>query len=167
MPSGQDIGLGIVDKRLTNNHRGACAMIEMPLIVVAAALVRDDGAVLIQRRPAGTDLAGHWEFPGGKIEAGETAEQALVRELEEELGVAIKTSNLFPLGFATGMAKSRPLILLLFGARLWEGEATPIHASELNWVHIDALKTLPMPAADVPLIAQLRRYLEGGATPLK
>ena len=142
-------------------------MTEMPLIVVAAALLKDDGQVLIQRRPEGTDLAGHWEFPGGKIEAGETAEQALVRELKEELGVFVKTCNLLPLGFATGVAKSRPLILLLFGARVWEGEAAPIHASELSWVTLGALKTLPMPAADVPLIAQLSRYLDGGAIPLK
>ena len=134
-------------------------MAEHILAVVAAALLDDDGKVLVQRRPQGTDLAGQWEFPGGKIEQGETAETALVRELKEELGLDVEVGSLFPLGFATGMAKDRPLILLLFGTRRWNGVAIPLHASELRWVKVDELKQMPMPAADVPLIEQLRHYL--------
>ncbi len=141
-------------------------MNETPLTVVAAALLKNDGTVLIQRRPAGTDLAGHWEFPGGKIENGETPEQALVRELAEELGLVVDQADLFPMGFATGWSKSRPLILLLFGAKQWQGEAVALHASEFAWIDVDALKSLPMPDADVPLIAQLRRYLGSGDIPL-
>jgi 8-oxo-dGTP diphosphatase len=134
-------------------------MAEMPLIVVAAALFDTEGAILVQCRPQGSDLAGHWEFPGGKIEQGETAETALVRELKEELDLDVEVSSLFPLGFATGMAKDRPLILLLFGTRKWNGVAKPLHASALKWVKVGELKQMPMPAADVPLIEQLRHYL--------
>jgi 8-oxo-dGTP diphosphatase len=134
-------------------------MREMALLVVAAALFKEDGSVLVQRRPDGSDLAGQWEFPGGKMESGETAEMALIRELQEELDIRVKSHSLFPLGFATGKAKDRPLILLLFGSRDWIGTPKPLHAPELKWVSISELKTMPMPAADVPLIETLRHYL--------
>ncbi|SEM58802.1 8-oxo-dGTP diphosphatase [Sphingomonas gellani] len=129
-----------------------------PLIVVAAALIRDD-RVLVQERPAGKALAGLWEFPGGKVEAGETCEAALVRELSEELGIALGSEALAPHSFVTGTAGDRPLLLLLYVATEWAGEAHALEASALCWANYADLCALPMPPADVPLVAALRPLL--------
>jgi 8-oxo-dGTP diphosphatase len=129
------------------------------LLVVAAALIDAGGRVLVQRRPAGTAMAGLWEFPGGKLEQGETLEAALVRELREELGVTVATGHCEPLAFATGAAGGRPLLLLLFAVRRWLGEPRALHASALRWVTPAELGALPMPPADVPLVAALARAL--------
>ncbi len=142
-------------------------MAEKALVVVAAALLDREGSVLVQRRPKGTDLEGRWEFPGGKIEPYESAESALCRELQEELAIEVNQQSLFPLAFATGKAKGRPLILLLFGTHEWSGEATALHASELKWVDFEELKNMPMPEADIALIAQLGHYLTLGAVALR
>jgi 8-oxo-dGTP diphosphatase len=129
------------------------------LLVAAAALIDDCGRVLVQQRPAGTAMAGLWEFPGGKLEPGETAEAALVRELREELGVTVATEDCVPLAFASGRAGARPLLLLLFTVRRWLGEPSALHASALRWATPADLGNLPMPPADVPLVAALARAL--------
>lgn len=125
------------------------------LLVVAAALLNARGQVLVQRRPQGSSLAGLWEFPGGKPEAGETPEQALVRELDEELGITVDPARLAPAAFASEALGDRHLLLLLYVCRLWVGEPVALHASELRWVEIAELDDLDMPPADRPLVAAL------------
>jgi 8-oxo-dGTP diphosphatase len=127
------------------------------LLVVAAALTDAQGRVLLQRRPEGKALAGLWEFPGGKLETGETPEQALIRELDEELGIAVTPGDVVPVTFATGLAGERPLILLLYAVRCWSGDPAPVEAPELRWVAPADMPALPMPPADVPLVAALIR----------
>ena len=129
------------------------------MVVAAAALVGPDDRVLVQQRPAGKAMAGLWEFPGGKLEPGETPEAALARELAEELGLAVAPDRLQPLAFATGDAGGRPLLLLLYLARAWAGEPQPRAAAALRWATPAELTTLPMPPADVPLVAALARAL--------
>jgi 8-oxo-dGTP diphosphatase len=128
---------------------------ESSLLVVAAALVDADGRVLLQQRPEGKSLAGLWEFPGGKIDAGETPEQALVRELEEELGIRTWQSCLAPASFASEPLSDRHLIMLLYVCRKWEGQPELRHASAMKWVRPAEMFALPMPAADLPLIGLL------------
>jgi 8-oxo-dGTP diphosphatase len=122
------------------------------LPVVAAALVDADGRILLQQRPAGKALAGLWEFPGGKIETGETPEAALIRELGEELGISVAESCLAPATFASATLGDRHLLLLLYVCRKWEGEPRAIEASALTWVRPVQMHALPMPPADRPLI---------------
>lgn len=125
------------------------------LLVVAAALIRADGRVLLQRRPTGKQLAGLWEFPGGKIDPGETPEAALVRELAEELGIVVTETALFPVAFASEPLGARHLLLMLYRATEWHGEPRALEAAELRWVTPADITTLPMPPADRPLVAAL------------
>jgi 8-oxo-dGTP diphosphatase len=129
------------------------------LLVVAAALVDHDGRVLVQRRPPGKPMAGLWEFPGGKIEPGETPEAALVRELGEELGIALDTDALEPAAFASEALGERHLLLMLYTLRAWEGRPEARHATELRWVPPCELYALDMPSADRPLIPLLEALL--------
>lgn len=122
------------------------------LPVVAVALVDADGRILLQQRPPGKNLAGLWEFPGGKIEPGETPEAALIRELAEELGISVSTACLAPATFASAPLGDHHLLLLLFVCRKWEGTPRAIEASALTWVRPVQMHTLPMPPADRPLI---------------
>ncbi len=124
-------------------------------LIVAAALVDANGRVLVQKRPMGREMAGLWEFPGGKIEDGETPEQALVRELAEELGITVSTSALSPLTFATHDMPSRTLILMLYLCRDWVGTPHPIDAECLGWFEPAQLRDLPMPPADIAFILAL------------
>lgn len=125
------------------------------LVVVAAALVDRDGRLLVQQRPDGLSMAGLWEFPGGKIEPGETPEQALIRELAEELGIDVEQACLAPACFASDMIDDRHLLLLLYVCRKWRGMPVARHASALRWVRPVDLYGLAMPPADKPLIGLL------------
>jgi 8-oxo-dGTP diphosphatase len=129
------------------------------LIVVAAALVDRDGRLLVQQRPEGLSMAGLWEFPGGKIEPGETPEQALVRELAEELAIDVEQACLAPACFASDMLGDRHLLLLLYVCRKWRGTPTPQHASALRWARPVELHGLAMPPADKPLIGLLEALI--------
>lgn len=128
------------------------ALSDRLLPVVAVALVDADGRILLQQRPPGKSLAGLWEFPGGKIEPGETPEAALIRELAEELGISVSTACLAPATFASAPLGDRHLLLLLFVCRKWQGTPRAIEASALTWVRPVQMHTLPMPPADRPLI---------------
>jgi 8-oxo-dGTP diphosphatase len=125
------------------------------LLVVAAALIDPRGQVLVQQRPPGKSMAGLWEFPGGKIERGETPEAALTRELREELGIIV--GALVPLGFASETLGERHLLMLLYECRDWTGTPQAIHASAVQWVRPSTLHGLAMPPADLPLIASIVR----------
>lgn len=129
------------------------------LLVAAAALVDREERVLVQRRPNGSDFAGLWEFPGGKLEPGETPEAALVRELNEELGIDIDASSLAPAGFASAAIGDRHLLLLLFLCREWRGVPEALQAAELRWPRPAQLHALPMPPADRPLLRLLEALL--------
>ncbi len=122
------------------------------LIVVAAAMFDSAGRVLVQQRPPGTPMEGLWEFPGGKIDAGETPEFALVRELKEELGIFVDEADLTAATFASAPLAEAHLLLLLFGLHRWRGVPSQLHASALQWVMADELASLSMPPADYPLI---------------
>ena len=130
-----------------------------PLVVVAAAMIDADGRVLLQRRPEGKAMAGLWEFPGGKVEPGESPEAALARELTEELAITVDPGALTPLAFASAPLGDRHLVLLLYTVEAWTGEPQPLEASEIGWVRPSAMATLPMPPADVPLVEALVRAL--------
>jgi len=145
----------------------AKAVIRPSLFVVAAALVDGEGRVLVQQRPVGKQMAGLWEFPGGKVERGETPEAALVRELAEELGITVAVDALVPLTFASAPLADRQLLLLLYRCEAWTGEPQPLAAVALAWHAPSALRGLAMPPADLPFIAVLeaafpdsRRLLE-------
>ena len=129
------------------------------LIVVAAALVDRDGRLLVQQRPEGLSMAGLWEFPGGKLEPGETPEQALIRELGEELAIDVDHACLAPACFASDMLGNRHLLLLLFVCRKWRGTPVAQHASALRWVRPVELHGLDMPPADKPLIGLLEALI--------
>jgi 8-oxo-dGTP diphosphatase len=129
------------------------------LLVAAAALVDPDGRVLICQRPQGKQLAGLWEFPGGKLMAGETPEAALVRELEEELGVVTEPPCLAPLTFASHAYPTFHLLMPLYVCRVWQGDPQSREAQALRWVRPRTLRDLPMPAADLPLIPFLEDLL--------
>lgn len=129
------------------------------LLVVAVALVDADGRVLVQQRPLGKPMAGLWEFPGGKVEAGEVPEAALARELAEELGIGVDPGALIPAAFASEGLGGRHLLLLLYRADAWEGVPEPRHASALRWVRPAEMRALAMPPADVPLVDALERLL--------
>ncbi len=125
------------------------------MIVVAAALVDRDGRVLLQQRPPGRQMAGLWEFPGGKIEPGERPEAALIRELREELGIETEEACLAPATFASAPLGDRHLLLLLYICRKWQGIPQPIDAAALKWVRPNQMFGLAMPPADIPLIGLL------------
>jgi 8-oxo-dGTP diphosphatase len=127
--------------------------------VVAAALVGSDGRVLLQRRAEGRTMAGLWEFPGGKVEPGETPEDALVRELREELGLEIDSSDLEPAAFASADNAGRHMLLLLYLCRRWRGSPEALDAAELMWARPGEMHALAMPPADRPLVAWLERLL--------
>ncbi len=125
------------------------------LLVAACALVDADGRVLIAQRPKGKSMAGLWEFPGGKVEAGETPEDALIRELEEELGIVTQLACLAPLTFASHSYERFHLLMPLFVCRRYQGIAQPREGQVLKWVRPQKLRDYPMPAADEPLIPYL------------
>ena len=125
------------------------------LLVVAVALVDADGRVLLAQRPKGKSMAGLWEFPGGKVHAGETPEAALIRELHEELGIDVKQSCLAPLTFASHGYADFHLLMPLYVCRRWDGTVAAQEGQELAWVRPTRLVDYPMPPADKPLIAML------------
>jgi 8-oxo-dGTP diphosphatase len=125
------------------------------VLVVACALVDPDGRVLIARRPEGKTLAGLWEFPGGKVEAGERPEETLIRELAEELGVVVEEPCLAPLTFASHAYDDFHLLMPLYVCRRWTGIVTGREGQATRWVRADRLRDFPMPPADEPLIAHL------------
>jgi 8-oxo-dGTP diphosphatase len=125
------------------------------LLVVAVALIDADNRVLIAQRPEGKALAGLWEFPGGKLDVGERPEQALIRELQEELGITVKEPCLAPLTFASHAYDDFHLLMPLYICRRWEGTAIPCEGQNLAWVRANKLRDYPMPPADIPLIPHL------------
>ena len=129
------------------------------ILVSAVALIDKDGRILIAKRPDGKSMAGLWEFPGGKVELGETPEQALVRELSEELGIKTWNSCLATLTFASHAYEDFHLLMPLFVCRKWEGIVIPKEEQELKWVYSNELKNYPMPPADKPLIPILRDWI--------
>jgi 8-oxo-dGTP diphosphatase len=124
-------------------------------LVVACALIDADRRVLIAQRPEGKPLAGLWEFPGGKLEAGESPEAALIRELEEELGISTQTACLAPLSFASHSYENFHLLMPLYVCRKWQGVPEAREHAALKWVRPQALRDFSMPPADEPLIAPL------------
>lgn len=129
------------------------------VLVSAVALIDGDGRVLLAQRPEGKSLAGLWEFPGGKVEPGESPEAALIRELKEELGIDTKASCLAPLTFASHAYETFHLLMPLFACRRWEEIPQPREGQTLAWVRPQALRDYPMPPADLPLIPILRDWL--------
>src|SRR5665213_3841300 len=129
------------------------------MLVVAVALVDPDGRVLIAQRPDGKSMAGLWEFPGGKIDAGERPEQALIRELAEELGIVVKEACLAPLTFASHAYDDFHLLMPLYVCRRWEGFVSARESQALKWVRPLELRNYPMPPADEPLISHLTTLL--------
>jgi 8-oxo-dGTP diphosphatase len=133
------------------------------LLVVAAALVDPDGRVLVAQRPQGKSMAGLWEFPGGKIEAGEAPEAALIRELHEELGITVKEPCLAPFTFASHTYGAFHLLMPLYICRRWDGTPRPLTHAALKWLRPRELLSnaadYPMPAADLPLLPMLRDLL--------
>jgi 8-oxo-dGTP diphosphatase len=129
------------------------------LLVVAAALVDPDGRVLICQRPEGKQLAGLWEFPGGKLDTGEKPEAALIRELKEELGIDVAESCLAPLTFASHAYPEFHLLMPLYVLRRWKGAVTSREDQAMKWVHPADMKQYQMPPADLPLIPHLMELL--------
>jgi 8-oxo-dGTP diphosphatase len=129
------------------------------LLVVSVALIDADGRVLLAQRPPGKSMAGLWEFPGGKLHAGESPEQALVRELKEELGIDTSESCLAPIAFASHRYESFHLLMPLYVCRVWKGTPHPHEGQKLAWVRPQKLADYPMPPADLPLIPVLQDLL--------
>jgi 8-oxo-dGTP diphosphatase len=129
------------------------------LLVSAVALIDVDGRVLLAQRPEGKSMAGLWEFPGGKVEQGESPEAALIRELQEELGINTWSSCLAPLTFASHKYDDFHLLMPLFACRKWAGTPQSNEGQALKWVRAADLKSYPMPPADIPLIPILRDWL--------
>lgn len=135
------------------------------VLVSAIALIDSDGRVLLAQRPDGKSMAGLWEFPGGKIEPNETPEEALIRELDEELGINTSASCLAPISFtshtytASKTNSAFHLLMLLYICRRWKGRPQPIEGGTLKWVHARQLRDYPMPAADIQLISALQDLL--------
>jgi 8-oxo-dGTP diphosphatase len=129
------------------------------VLVAACALIDADGRVLIAERPAGKSMAGLWEFPGGKVDPGERPEDALIRELKEELGIVVKEACLAPLTFASHTYEDFHLLMPLYVCRRWEGTVAPHEGQRLAWVRPNRLKEYPMPPADIPLISHLTTLL--------
>ena len=133
------------------------------LLVVAAALIDDAGRVFVQQRPNGKAMAGLWEFPGGKVESGETPEAALMRELNEELGIIVNPKHLQSACFACEPLEGSQLLLLLYICRQWHGVISPHEAPAIQWLQPDMLHHLPMPPADGPLISMLEKLIASNA----
>ncbi len=129
------------------------------VLVSAAALIDGEGRVLLAQRPTGKSMAGLWEFPGGKVEEGETPEAALIRELHEELGIETWQSCLAPLCFASHSYETFHLLMPLFACRKWDGIPQSREGQALKWVRAKDLRDYPMPPADIPLIPILRDWL--------
>jgi len=129
------------------------------ILVSAVALIDRDGRVLLAQRPEGKSMAGLWEFPGGKVEPGETPEAALIRELQEELGIDTWQSCLAPLTFASHSYQGFHLLMPLFACRKWQGTPLGREGQALKWVRVQDLRSYPMPPADIPLISVLRDWL--------
>jgi 8-oxo-dGTP diphosphatase len=129
------------------------------VLVAAAALVDEDGRILLTKRPPRKTMAGLWEFPGGKLQDGETPETALIRELREELGITVLAQCLTPLTFASHSYDSFHLLMPLYLCRSWEGEIKPLEGQETAWVRAQKLSAYPMPPADIPLISVLQDWL--------
>lgn len=129
------------------------------ILVSAVALIDVDGRVLLAKRPEGKSMAGLWEFPGGKVESGETPEAALIRELHEELGIDTWKSCLAPLTFASHAYDDFHLLMPVFACRKWQGTPQSRENQELAWVRAKDLRNYPMPPADLPLIPVLRDWL--------
>ncbi|NQV61367.1 MAG: (deoxy)nucleoside triphosphate pyrophosphohydrolase [Alphaproteobacteria bacterium] len=129
------------------------------LLVTAAALVDIDGRVLVQQRPEGKAMAGLWEFPGGKVEAGENLEQSLIRELREELDIDVTEACLAPFTFASHAYEDFRLVMPLFVCRVWKGTLRPREGQAIKWLRPVRMTDLPMPPADRPLVAMLRDLL--------
>lgn len=129
------------------------------VLVSAVALIDRDSRVLLAQRPEGKPMAGLWEFPGGKVESGETPEQALIRELQEELGINTWKSCLAPLTFASHSYNDFHLLMPLFACRKWEGTPQSREGQSLKWARAENLREFPMPEADIPLIPILRDWL--------
>lgn len=126
------------------------------VLVAAAALIDRDGRILIAQRPKGKSMAGLWEFPGGKVAAGETPEYALMRELREELAIETRPCCFSAIAFASHSYEDFHLLMPLFVCRVWEGSVRPQESQAVKWVLPSALRNYPMPAADIPLISALR-----------
>jgi 8-oxo-dGTP diphosphatase len=129
------------------------------VLVSAVALIDADGRVLLAQRPPGKSMAGLWEFPGGKVEPSETPEAALIRELDEELGISTHASCLAPLTFASHAYPDFHLLMPLFACRRWQGTPVSREGQTLAWARVSELRDYPMPPADVPLVAVLRDWL--------
>ena len=129
------------------------------VLVTAVALIDADGRVLLAQRPEGKPMAGLWEFPGGKVHDGETPERALIRELDEELGIDVEASCLAPFTFASHSYEAFHLLMPLYVARKWQGDVTPQQGQEITWVRANRLVDYTMPPADEPLKAMLRDLL--------
>ncbi len=134
-----------------------------PLVIVAAAaFVRSDGRLLLAQRPAGKSMAGLWEFPGGKVEAGETPQGALSRELKEELGVTVAEADMDAFSFASHAYETFHLLMPVFMIRRWEGEIEALEGQQLAWVSAKEIRDYPAPAADVPLFEQFIDWSKAG-----
>ena len=138
------------------------------MLVTAVALIAPDGTILMQRRPFAAVHGGLWEFPGGKVEEGETPEDSAVREMAEELGVTIEPAHLQPVGFASGLTApasqggrepQKSLVILLYACRNWTGTPLAIEAAAIAWVRCEAIAELPMPPLDYPLASALAGHL--------
>ena len=129
------------------------------VLVSAVALIDTDGRILLAQRPQGKTMAGLWEFPGGKVEPGETPEAALIRELREELGIDTQTACLAPMTFASHAYADFHLLMPLFACRRWHGAPQPREGQSLAWVRVNELRRYPMPPADLPLIAAVNLWL--------
>ena len=129
------------------------------VLVAACALLDSDGRVLIAQRPAGKPMAGLWEFPGGKVEAGERPEETLIRELREELGITVNEACLAPLTFASHRYSDFHLLMPLYVCRRWDGIVRPLEGQALTWVRANRLREYAMPPADEPLVAHLAALL--------
>ena len=130
------------------------------VLVAACALIDADGRVLLTRRPPDKPMAGLWEFPGGKVQEGETPEAALIRELAEELGISVRKPCLAPITFASHSYESFHLLMPLYICRRWEGEITPLEGQEIVWVRSQKLPSYEMPPADIPLVPILQDWLQ-------
>lgn len=133
---------------------------DLPILLVSAvAMVDHDSRILLQQRPKGKHLEGMWEFPGGKVDDGESPETALVRELKEELGIDITESCLAPFTFASHAYDDFQILMPLYLCRVWKGLVQPLEGQTLKWVRPTDMPQYPMPPADEPLVAMLRDFL--------